>query len=303
MNAVSLSILVWSIWPLLVEPQGKPPTAARPHRASFSRRQEACYKQIWCGSFDPFASIEPSLDDTADELRVAIRNADGPIAEPRPVLAGSAAAVTTSNPWAAYGFRDEDIRRKMGRQFDLELAMLNSKLVLVDPNVNPYVPLRRSGWQTDESVKLPLSGSLFVVGQFQANSGSVEWQQYQFVGRTGLGMRVPWLGGEIQVRGGRSMANYDPDVENMFPGRVQTFFELATKWPIIGKINLEYTGKAIPAQLPSDHDVLRQELKLAIPFSDSGQFHVGARYRWDDVATPSPWIERMNMFIGLQMKR
>jgi hypothetical protein len=205
---------------------------------------------------------------------------------------------------AAHGFRDEDVRRSLGRQFDLEWAKLNSKVVLIDPNANPYVPIRRSGWQTDESLKLPLLGSVFVVGQLRANSGSIEHQQYEFVGRTGVGVRLPdWLGGEIQFRGGRSKANYDPDVENMFPDKVTTFFELATKWPVFGRLNLEYTGKAIPAQTPSERDVLKQELKLALPFADYGQFHVGARYRWEDSITQSPWHERMNVFIGLQMKR
>ena len=47
-------------------------------------------------------------------------------------------------------------------------------------------------------------------------------------------------------------------------GGPPTFFELATKWPLLGKLNLEYTGKAIPAPTPSDHDVWKQELTLAL---------------------------------------
>src|SRR5260370_42568795 len=96
-------------------------------------------------------------------------------------FSGTVTNPSVSNTWAALGFREEDIRRKMGRQFDLELAMLNSKLVLVDPYANPYVPLRRSGWQTEESVKMPLAASVFVIGQLQANRGSGECQQYALI--------------------------------------------------------------------------------------------------------------------------
>src|SRR5579859_3659607 len=292
MNALSLSIFICSLWPLLADAQRKATLVPRPARTAMSPRREALYKQIWSGSFDPFTSSQLRGDIAADELRTALQRENGLIGQsPYSVLTTPTANASASNTWAALGFRDDDIRRKMGRQFDLELAMLNSKIILVDRNANPYVPLRRSGWQTEESVKMPLAGSVFVIGQLQANSGSVEWQQYEFVGRTGLGMRLPpWLGGEIQLRGGRSMANYDPDAESMFPGRTKTFFELATKWPIFGRINLEYTGKAIPPQSAAEREVLRQELKLAIPLSDSGQFHVGARYRSEDATMPSPWI-------------
>jgi hypothetical protein len=263
-------------------------------------RAAALYKQLWGGPVDLLTLSAAGRDLAPDDLHAALRPRDewlgGPVHSARPD--------TESPTWLTNGFREEDIRRSLGRQFDLDWAKLNSKVVLIDPNANPYVPIRRSGWKTDESLKLPLAGSLFVVGQLQANSGSIEYQQYEFIGRTGVGMRLPeWLGGEIQVRSGRSKANYDTDTESMFPGKVTTFFELATKWPVLGRLNLEYTGKAIPAPTSADHDVWKQELKLALPFSDSGQFHVGARYRWEDAATQSPWHERMNVFIGLQMKR
>ena len=264
----------------------------------------AVYLQLWRGPIDPLAPPAFGPDLSADEFRATFQNPGALLGEPTGSAGPAPESPAASALWVAHGFRAEDIRRSLGRQFDLELAKLNTKFVLIDPSANPYAPVRRSGWQTEESVKLPLAWSLFVVGQLKANSGSVEQQQYEFVGRTGVGVRLPdWLGGEIQLRGGRSKANYDPDAESMFPGKVTTFLELATKWPVLRRLNLEYTGKAIPAPTSADRDVLKQELKLAVPFSDSGQFNIGARYRWEDLATQSPWHERMNVFIGLQMKR
>src|SRR5437870_1862483 len=224
MNAVFVSILICSILPVLSEAL-RPGTRPARSAATLSPRTEALYRQLWAGPVDPFTLA--GHDPGPDEFRAALRVTDG-LPAGRPVSHSRRDAADAAT-WAGHGFREEDIRRSLGRQFNLEWwGKLNSKIVLIDPNANPYTPIRRSGWQTDESLKLPLAGSLFVVGQLRANSGSIEYQQYELVGRTGLGVRLPeWLGGEIQVRGGRSKANYDPDDESMFPGKVTTFLELA----------------------------------------------------------------------------
>ena len=187
---------------------------------------------------------------------------------------------------------------------DLFWAKINSKTAVIDPNAMSNVPLRRSGWQTEESLRLPVFGSLFVVGQVGANSGSVEWQQFKFIGKTGLGWKLPsWLGGEIQLRGGRSVANYDPDSETMMPEQMKKFVEFNTRWPIAEWLNVEYTGQASSTQTLTVHDVLTHEIRFAVPLWHSGEFRVGARYRGEDPASQTFWYERTKLLIGLELKR
>ncbi|MFL5340448.1 MAG: hypothetical protein ACJ8F7_09875 [Gemmataceae bacterium] len=210
--------------------------------------------------------------------------------------------------WGALGFSSNGPRRSLGRQVDIEGLKLNSKVVLADPDWHVNTPIRRTGWKTEESVKLPFLGPLFVVGQVGANSGSVEQQQFQLVGKTGVGMKLPsWLGGEIQFRTGRSKTNYDTDTDTLLSAeQVKTFVEVATRWPLAGWLNLEYTGQARPPALsPIEHDTLKveQDVRLAMPFSNSGQFHIGARYKWEDTTMPTPWMDRMKWYFGLEFKR
>ncbi len=71
-------------------------------------------------------------------------------------------------------------------------------------------------------------------------------------------------------------------------------------------LNLEYTGQALPPALSAiEHDNLKfnQDLRFAVPLSNSGQFHIGAKYNWAEAAAQSPWFERMKMYVGLEFKR
>jgi hypothetical protein len=166
------------------------------------------------------------------------------------------------------------------------------------------VPVRRSGWQTEDSLKMPLTDRFFVVGQLGANSDSVERQQYKFVGRTGIGWKPPWLGAEIQVRTGRTMTNYDSTTMDIIPERTRTFYEVNTRWPLASFLNLEYTQEMQLASAPDEHDRQNQDLRVAVPFSSAGQFHIGAKYyRLLDTSTPTPMLDRMQLYLGLQYKR
>jgi len=206
--------------------------------------------------------------------------------------------------WSALGLRTNDIRLSHSHEMEILWAKLNAKTVVIDPNAAATVPVRRSGWQTEESVRLPLVGSLFVVGQVGANSGSIEWQQYKLIGKTGLGWKLPsWLGGEVQLRGGRSVANYDSDTDAMFPEQMKRFFEFNTRWPLADWLNVEYTGQTSSTMLPASHETLTHEFRLAFPLSNSGEFHIGAKYRAEDASTPSLWYERTKLLIGLELKR
>jgi hypothetical protein len=205
--------------------------------------------------------------------------------------------------WSALGLQSNDIRLSLSRESNLLWAKLNSKVMVIDPNAVPNVPLRRSGWQTEESLRLPFFGSLFVVGQVGANSGSIEYQQYKLVGKTGLGWKLPsWLGGEIQLRSGRSLANYDSDSETMMPEQLKKFVELNTRWPLADWLNVEYTGQTSSTQSATAHDMLTHEIRFAVPLSNAGQFHIGARYKMEDTPSQTLWYERTKLLIGLEFK-
>jgi hypothetical protein len=152
---------------------------------------------------------------------------------------------------------------------------------------------------------MPLNDRLFLVGQFGANSDDTDRQAYKVVGRTGIGWKLPsWLGGEIQIRGGKSMTNYDSTTADIIPDRQRTFYEINTKWPVWRIFNLEYTQETQFASTPDEHDKLNQDLRVAMPLSDTGQFHIGAKYyRYLDGTTTTPWLERLQFYLGLQYKR
>ncbi len=209
-----------------------------------------------------------------------------------------------ADSWAALGFRANDIRLTHSRDLDLVLAKVNAKMVITDANALPQVPLRRSGWQAEDSLRLPLSGPLFVVGQVGANSASVEWQQYKFVGKTGLAWKLPaWLGGEVQVRTGRSVTNYDSDNEILVPEQLRRFTELSARVPVADWLNLEYTGEAIGAVTVNARETRKHELRLAMPLANAGQFHVGAKFRSEDLLAQNGWYERMKWFMGITWRR
>ncbi|HEV3146383.1 MAG TPA: hypothetical protein VGZ47_21020 [Gemmataceae bacterium] len=228
---------------------------------------------------------------------------DGSLAPDRQT---NATNVDPSNPTLfAMGFRGERAKQSLGWQRDLEVARLNSKIVLIDSDPESNVPVRRNGWQREDTVKMPLSDRFFIVGQFGANSDDTDRQAYKVIGRTGIGWKLPpWLGGEIQVRGGKSMTNYDSTAADIIPDRQRTFYEINTKWPVWRIFNLEYTQETQFASTPDEHDKLNQDLRVALPLSDSGQFHIGAKYyRYLDGTMTTPWLERLQFYLGLQYKR
>src|SRR5262249_32655638 len=88
------------------------------------------------------------------------------------------------------------------------------------------------------------------------------------------------------------------------PERSELFLEIVTRLPVplVGPINVEYSGIAIPAATSRERDRAEQDLKFALPFSPGGQFHVGAKLRWEDTPTVTPWADRMQLYMGVQVK-
>src|ERR1051326_3506658 len=184
--------------------------------------------------------------------------------------------------WGALGCRDEGNKLSHGQQHDLDLAKLKSRTELMGNEVAG--PLRRNGWKTEDSLKMPLGGSVFIVGQVGANSDSVEQQQYKVTGSTGVGATLP-AGGEIQVRRVRSVTNYDPDDLMLIREQAKSSVEFTLRWKLPGDLKLEYTGEAVQQLL--EHDLRKQDLRLAFPLTSSGQFHIGAKYHSAEPGLPT----------------
>jgi hypothetical protein len=209
------------------------------------------------------------------------------------------------DPWMAMDLRHDGLKRVASSTTATDWAALSSKTKFRerDAHLDPTVS---NAWETDESVKLPVGDSLFVFGQLGGSTPAVEQRQYRWLGKTGVGMKLkPWLLREVQVRGGPAV-RYD-DTEKLSPGqspeRSELFLEAATKLPlpVLGPVNVEYSGYAVPAVTPTDRNCVNQDVKLALPFSGGGQFHVGAKYKWE-TASVTPWMDRMEVYMGVQSK-
>jgi Protein of unknown function, DUF481 len=201
--------------------------------------------------------------------------------------------------------RPDGVKRVANAKADGDWAALSSKVALRerDDRLDPSI---RNTWETDESLRMPLGGPLFVFGQLGASSPSVEQQQLKWLGKTGVGVKLkPWPLQEVQVRGGPAVRYDDTSLtRGQSPERSELFLEAVTKLPlpVVGPLNVEYTSYAVPAATPSDHNQINQDFKLAVPLSSGGQFHVGAKYKWENAAAATPWVERMEIYMGVQLK-
>ena len=198
----------------------------------------------------------------------------------------------------------------MQTKADLDVAALTSKVKFTDPDPTPLDPHARHSWETDESLKVPLTGPLFAFGDLGASSPSVQNQELKWLTKTGLGCKLyPGLVPEVQVRGGPAM-RYDNTQKldrGQSPEHSELFLEVVTKLPplpLLGALNVEYSGVAVPALTPAEREKMNQDLKVALPFGGgNGQFHVGAKLKRDDATTATPWVDRMELYMGLQLKR
>jgi len=204
------------------------------------------------------------------------------------------------------GLRPDGDKHVAKSNTDLEWAALNSKISVRDRDTL-LDPSRRATWETDETVKMPVGGPLFLFGQLGASTTAVEEQQHKWLGRTGVGLKLkPWFLEEVQVRGGPVM-RYDATSKKsgQAPERSELFLEAVTKLPlpVIGPLKVEYTSFAVPAGTASERGQINQDVKLAKPFRGDNEFHVGAKYHTEDSTSPTPWVDRMQLYLGVQLKR
>ncbi|HEX3150715.1 MAG TPA: hypothetical protein VHR66_21735 [Gemmataceae bacterium] len=178
-----------------------------------------------------------------------------------------------------------------------------SKLEVPDPQ-EVGVPYGQRNWKAQEKVQIPvpipvpLAEQMFVYGQFDGSGDPLTHQQTSISSKSGVGVKWALIAGsELQVRYA-TLTSYDQTA----PGRVQPAFEVLAKLPLVGPLQLEYTGSAIPAITRLDPDSLKQELRLAYPLSGDNELEFGARYRWDVTGTPTPWVDRAQLFLGVKFR-
>jgi hypothetical protein len=163
-------------------------------------------------------------------------------------------------------------------------------------------PSTRRGWQADEDYKLGLLGPLFVFGQASAAAEDALRQDARLNGRTGVGVQVPVPAGELLFRGGTNVTYSDPLRQERAKERSEMLLEVKGRYPLLFGINLEFQGSASPALSPLDHDWVSEEVRLALPLGGNGQFHFGARQRWENVVEQRPTSDGTQLFLGLEFK-
>jgi hypothetical protein len=165
-------------------------------------------------------------------------------------------------------------------------------------------PQQPHGWKTDGSWRCPVAGPLFVFGQFGGAGTEVAQQDTKVAGQTGLGCKwSPIADSEFTVRGGPSVTYTDPLRPDRVQERSEVLLEVQARWPLLGKIGLEYQGKAAPALTPLDHDWLDQDVGLAAALGPGSKVRVGARRHWENVADPKPSPDNMQLYFGLELSR
>jgi hypothetical protein len=208
------------------------------------------------------------------------------------------------DPWAPPSLRQEGVQRVAGVNAASDFADLTAKVKLRERDAQ-LDPSGRSAWETDQTVKVPVAGSMFVFNQVTGSTPDVDQHQYKWLGKTGVGLKLkPWLLQELQLRTGPAVRYDDTTTlsKGQSPERSELFVEAVTKVPVpvVGPVNVEYSTYAVPAATSADRNQINQDVRFALPFS-SGQFHVGAKYKWE-AASATPWMDRMQVYMGVQNK-
>jgi hypothetical protein len=229
---------------------------------------------------------------------------DSPLAQlvPRVRVGGDETAFLDTDPLPELR-RDGDRRRKK-HKMAADWGSLGGEVSIRDPDLVREDPLRRgTSWATDESVRVPLGDSLFVFGSVDAANDSVEQRQLRYLTKTGVGVKLrPWLLNEVQLRGGPAKRFDEIDGTD----RSEMFVEVSTKLavPLLGPIDVEYSGFAVPAVTLAERDRLNQNLRFILPLGGgSSEFHVGARWWSIEADHSTPWVDRTHLFLGVQIRR
>lgn len=253
-----------------------------------------------------FVDLDAAL--AADAPRPIVLRTDFDVWSDGAPLLTSGIAERSAEGWTDRGFRHDGLKRVAKSKTDLDWGTHSSKIELRERDLGLLDPAGKQSWETGEKLNMPVAGPLFAFAQLDASSPSVEQQQHKWLGKYGVGVKIkPWLLDEVQFRGGPAV-RYD-DTGKPLRGnsaeRSEVFVEAATKLPlpVLGALELEWTGYAIPAASTADRSVVNQDLRLAKPLGGGSEVYLGAKYRWEDAPGATPWVDRMQVYMGLQLKR
>jgi hypothetical protein len=189
-----------------------------------------------------------------------------------------------------------------------ELFKRKTKIELPDPR-DVSTPYLARDWKAQEKLQIPVpvpvptAEQLFVYGQLDGSGDSLNNQQTALYGKTGVGVKWSLLAGsELQVRYATHFSYADELSVGWLQGRAQPAVEVMARVPLIGPLEVEYTGSARPAVSRADTDQFRQELRFAYPMRGDSEFEFGARYRWEYSQTTTPWVDRAQLFLGLKFR-
>jgi hypothetical protein len=181
---------------------------------------------------------------------------------------------------------------------------LDSNTVLRDPGAGPERASFEEAWRTEQALRLQLYGPLFAFGQVGAGNKQAAAEELKVSGRTGVGCKLPSLfGAEMQLRGGSQMTCTDPQRPERLKEHSELLFEVQYRQPLFGRIGLEYQGTAVPAFDPTARDRIDQDLGLAMPVGGAGKLRLGAKHRWENLPTPKPGADGMQLYLGLELGR
>lgn len=242
---------------------------------------------------DPFAAL------TRRPLPTAVK-AEPDFTPPPPPKTGPAPPPPVLDP-----FPITEGRGAGGGSLPLPVGVVKSQLSFLDPKGLADPMPKSPSWDGGHQLRVPVSGDLHLFGQFNAGSPAIEQQQVRWSGRTGVGYILRPVTGfpGVQVRAGQGVTK--PPNRHWVAERSEFFLEMTTKLavPLLDvPFDVEYSGVALPALTPADHDRVSTDIRVALPMT-GGKFHVGARWTTDDAPTTAPWVERAQLYLGLDLKR
>jgi hypothetical protein len=182
---------------------------------------------------------------------------------------------------------------------------MTSNLLLHDPEA-PRDHDVGARWQAEQAVQVPVLGPLFVFGQVGADHNTESAQEMKVKSCTGLGCKLAlWFGGEMQLRGGPTVSHVEDPLrpERLPRENSDVLLQMQASYPLLGALKLEYNGAATPALSPLERNRVNQDLRFAVPLGEGGHFHLGAKHKWEDTATPRPQADSMELYIGVGLRR
>jgi hypothetical protein len=196
-------------------------------------------------------------------------------------------------------------RYKLKQTSELNFVKVSSDLDMADPRDPRAIPFR--DWKTTHSlnVPLPVSDSIYMFGDVNSSGNSLDHQMVNMTGRTGLAWKMsPFGGSELQFRTG-TLTTYSDNTNPQVKGqeRSQLSIALQAKLALLGNLQLQYSGEALPATAQADRSSLLTDVKLAMPLGTNREFYFGAKYKWEDALVPTPWVDRAQLYLGLKFER